>query len=100
MRQLGRHVRAIDVQIDELNDRLTPLLSDRAPELLALHGVGVDVAAICWSRGTTRDGSGQRRPSQRSAGLRRFQRHRERLLGTASVVEVTEVPTALSGASS
>jgi len=44
MRQLGRHVRAIDVQIDELNDRLTPLVSDRAPELLALHGVGVDVA--------------------------------------------------------
>ena len=51
LRQLGRHVRAIDVQIDELNDRLTPLVSNRAPELLALHGVGVDVAGnllVAW----------------------------------------------------
>ena len=51
MRLLGRHVRAIDVQIDELNDRLTPLVSERAPELLALHGVGVDVAGnllVAW----------------------------------------------------
>ncbi len=51
LRQLGRHVRALDVQIDELNDRLTPLVANRAPELLALHGVGVEVAGnllVAW----------------------------------------------------
>jgi transposase len=51
LRQLGRHVRAIDVQIDDLNDRLKPLVANRAPELLALHGVGVEVAGnllVAW----------------------------------------------------
>lgn len=51
LRQLGRHARAIDVQIKELNEKLTPLVADRAPELLALRGVGVDVAGnllVAW----------------------------------------------------
>jgi transposase len=51
LRQLGRHVRAIDVQIGELNDTLTPLVANRAPELLALRGVGVEVAGnllVAW----------------------------------------------------
>ncbi len=51
MRQLARHVVDIDSRVAELDDQLTPLVSNRAPELLAVHGVGVEVAGnvlVAW----------------------------------------------------
>jgi len=51
MRQLGRHVLHIDIQIEELDRHLDPLVAGRAPELVAVHGVGVEVASsllVAW----------------------------------------------------
>jgi transposase len=51
MRQLGRHVLHIDVQVEELDRQLGPLVAGRAPELLAIYGVGVEVASnllVAW----------------------------------------------------
>lgn len=51
MRQLARHVRDIDLQVAELDAQITPLVTRRAPELLAVHGVGIDVAGnvlVAW----------------------------------------------------
>jgi len=51
MRQLGRHVLHIDVQVEELDRQLDPLVAGRAPELLAIYGVGVEVASnllVAW----------------------------------------------------
>jgi transposase len=51
MRQLARHVRDIDVQVAELDAKLAPLVTGRAPELLAVYGVGIDVAdnvLVAW----------------------------------------------------
>src|SRR6266496_2763435 len=39
MRQLGRHVLHIDVQVEDLDRQLDPLVAGRAPELLAIYGV-------------------------------------------------------------
>ena len=51
MRQLGRHVLHIDIQIEELDQQLDPLVAGRAPQLVAVHGVGVEVASsllVAW----------------------------------------------------
>ena len=51
MRQLGRHVLHIDVQVEGLDRQLNPLVAGRAPELLAIYGVGVEVASnllVAW----------------------------------------------------
>lgn len=44
MRQLARHAHDIDVQVDALDRQLVPLVAERAPDLLALQGIGTDVA--------------------------------------------------------
>ena len=46
MRMLGRRVLALDDEKAELDELLGRLVTDTAPELLALYGVGVDTAAI------------------------------------------------------
>lgn len=51
MRQLGRHVLHIDVQVEDLDRQIDPLVASRAPELLAIYGVGVEVASnllVAW----------------------------------------------------
>jgi len=51
MRQLGRHVLHIDVQVEDLDRQLDPLVAGRAPELLAIYGVGVELASnllVAW----------------------------------------------------
>jgi transposase len=42
---LGRRVQALDVEKERLNVLLAELVEEAAPELLGLHGVGVDIAA-------------------------------------------------------
>ena len=44
LRLLARRVRALDVEIAELDAQLTPLVTATAPELLAQPGVGIDSA--------------------------------------------------------
>lgn len=45
IRTLGRRVVALDEEITSIEKLLSPLVTDTAPELLALHGVGIDTAA-------------------------------------------------------
>jgi len=46
LRILGRRVLAIDAELVELNALLTVLVTDTAPRLLALHGIGVHTASL------------------------------------------------------
>ena len=46
MRTLGRRVLALDEEMAALDELLTELVIATAPELLELHGVGIDTAAI------------------------------------------------------
>jgi transposase len=46
LRELGRRVRFLDAQIARLDELIVPLVTARAPGLLALHGVGPDTAAL------------------------------------------------------
>ena len=45
MRTLGRRVLALDEEMAALDELLTELVTATAPELLELHGVGIDTAA-------------------------------------------------------
>ncbi len=46
LRELGRRAVFLGEEIEGLNDTIKPLITARAPSLLALSGVGPDVAAI------------------------------------------------------
>jgi len=45
LRELGRRARFLEAQISQLDELIVPLVTARAPGLLALHGVGPDTAA-------------------------------------------------------
>ena len=45
LRELGRRARFLEAQIGHLDELIVPLVTGRAPGLLALHGVGADTAA-------------------------------------------------------
>jgi transposase len=45
MRILGRRVLALDAELADLDAQLTPLVTATAPQLLEVHGVGIDTAA-------------------------------------------------------
>jgi transposase len=46
LRELGRRVEFLDAQIERLDELIVPLVTARAPALLALYGVGPDTAAL------------------------------------------------------
>ena len=46
LRELGRRAEFLDGQISRLDELIVPLVTARAPGLLALHGVGPDTAAL------------------------------------------------------
>jgi transposase len=46
MRELGRRARFLDAQTGQLDDLIVPLVTARAPGLLALHGIGACTAAL------------------------------------------------------
>ena len=46
LRELGRRAQFLDAQLDRLDELIGPLITSRAPGLLALHGVGPDTAAM------------------------------------------------------
>ena len=45
LRELGRRARFLEAQIGQLDELIVPLVTARAPGLLALYGVGADTAA-------------------------------------------------------
>jgi hypothetical protein len=46
LRELGRRARFLDGQLERLDELIVPLVSARAPGLLALYGVGPHTAAL------------------------------------------------------
>jgi transposase len=46
LRELGRRAEFLDGQLGRLDELIIPLVTARAPALLALHGVGPDTAAL------------------------------------------------------
>src|SRR5256886_1684092 len=46
LRELGRRAVFLDGQLERLDELIVPLVTARAPGLLALHGVGPDTAAL------------------------------------------------------
>jgi transposase len=46
LRELGRRAQFPDTQLGRLDELITPLVTARAPSLLALHGIGPDTAAL------------------------------------------------------
>jgi transposase len=46
LRELGRRAQFLDAQLERLDELIGPLVTARAPGLLALHGVGPDTAAV------------------------------------------------------
>ena len=46
LRELGRRAEFLDGQLGRLDELIVPLVTARAPALLALHGVGPDTAAL------------------------------------------------------
>jgi transposase len=46
LRELGRRAEFLDGQLERLDELIIPLVTARAPALLALHGVGPDTAAM------------------------------------------------------
>jgi transposase len=46
LRELGRRAEFLDDQIERLDDLIVPLVTARAPSLLALYGVGPETAAL------------------------------------------------------
>ncbi len=46
LRELGRRAEFLDGQLERLDEMIVPLVTARAPGLLALHGIGPDTAAL------------------------------------------------------
>ena len=46
MRELGRRAEFLDGQLTRLDELIVPLVTSRAPGLLALYGIGPDTAAL------------------------------------------------------
>ena len=46
LRELGRRAEFLDSQLDRLDELIVPLVTARAPSLLALYGIGPDTAAM------------------------------------------------------
>ena len=46
LREPGRRVRVLDAQLERLDELIIPLVTNRAPGLLSLYGVGPDTAAL------------------------------------------------------
>jgi transposase len=46
LRELGRRAEFLDSQLDRLEELIVPLVTARAPSLLALYGIGPDTAAM------------------------------------------------------
>ena len=46
LRELGRRAEFLDGQLERLDELIVPLVTARAPGLLALYGVGPDTAAL------------------------------------------------------
>ena len=91
--ELGRRAGFLDGQLECLDELIVPLVTARAPGLLALYGIGPHTAAYCSSPPeTTPDSSAPRRPGRTCAPPPRSPHHRGKSPATGSTPAVTAKP--------
>ena len=101
MRTLGRRVLALDEEMAAVDELLTELVTATAPELLELHGVGIDTAAtLLVAAGDNVSGCVTKPRGHTSAVSRRSKRPQARPCDTDSTGAATAKPTMRSGAGS
>jgi hypothetical protein len=94
LRELGRRARFLDTQIGHLDELIIPLVTSRAPSLLALYGVGAGTAALLLiAPGTIRSGCGRRPPGPTCERPPPSRRHRGKSGATGSTPATTGRPT-------
>jgi transposase len=94
LRRLARRIAALTEEIDELDAELRPLVQATAPALMAVYGVGAEVAASCWSPpGITRNGCAPRPPSPSSAAPHPYRPAAAAPPATGSTAAATGTPT-------
>ncbi len=77
LRELGRRAVFLDGQLERLEELIVPLVTARAPGLLALYGIGPTPRRCCLSPpGTTPAGSAPRPPGRTCAPPPRSPHHR------------------------
>jgi transposase len=101
LRELGRRVEFLDGQLDRLDDLIVPLVTARAPGLLALYGVGPDTAALLLvAAGDHPERLRSEAAWAHLCGTARSPPPRGRSGGTASTAAGTARPTTPCGGSS
>jgi transposase len=99
-RELGRRAQFLDAQLDRLDELIGPLVTARAPGLLAPHGVGPDTAALLLiAAGDHPGGCAARARGRTCAVSPRSRPRRARSAGTGSTAAVTARPTTRCGGS-
>jgi len=67
LRELGRRGQFLDGQLERLDELIAPLVTARAPGLLALYGIGTHTAALLLIAAVTTPGGCAPRPPGRTA---------------------------------
>jgi len=101
LRELGRRAEFLDAQLERLDELIVPLVTARAPGLLALYGVGPNTAALCSSSPPeiTPAGCAPRPPGRTCAASPRSRPHRARPSAAGSTPAVTARPITRCGGS-
>ena len=100
LRELGRRAQFLDGQLVRLDELIIPLVTARAPGLLAVYGPARAPRRCCSSRpGITRGGCAARRPGRTCAVPPRYPHHPGKSPATASTPAVTARPTTPCGGS-
>ena len=84
LRELGRRAQFLDGQLERLDELIVPLVTARAPGLLAVYGAGPrTVALLLIAAGTTPGGCAARRPGRICAASPRSRHRLGKSPGTA-----------------
>ena len=100
LRELGRRAQFLDSQLERLDELIAPLVTARAPGLLAVYGPARTPRRCCSSRPeTTPDGCAPKPPGRTCAPPRRSPRRRARPSATGSTPAATGRQTTRCGGS-
>jgi transposase len=100
LRELGRRAEFLDGQLECLDELIVPLVTARAPGLLALYGIGPHTAALLLTPPEiTPDGSAPRPPGRTCAPPPRSPHPRGKSPATGSTPAATARPTTPCGGS-
>ena len=100
LRELGRRAQFLDGQLERLDELIVPLVTARAPGLLAIYGSAPTPRHCCSSRPeTTPGGCAARQPGRTCAPPPRSRHHQGKSPDTGSTPAVTARPTTPYGGS-